>query len=65
MEHHVLGTLKRLEMLVLVWILNMASARMGATDNLVTLPPVASSSFYLGGMELVTTTLSSYEFFRF
>ena len=38
---------------------------MGATDNLVTFPPVASSSSYLGGIEFVTTTLSSYEFFRF
>lgn len=53
---HVLGMLKRLEMLVLVCILKMASASMGATDNLVILPPESSSSFSLAGMVLVTMT---------
>ena len=38
---------------------------MGATDSLVTFPPVASSSFSLGGTVFVTMTLSSSEFFRF
>jgi hypothetical protein len=56
MLYHVLGTENRLEMLVLVWILKMASARMGATDKRVTLPPVISSSFSWGGTVLVTIT---------
>ena len=65
MLNHVFGTLNKLEILVFVWILNIASAKIGATDNLVTFPPVASSSLSLGGIVFVTITLSSYEFFKF
>ena len=53
--------LNKLEMLVLVSILKMASARMGATDSLRILPSVTAYSFSLAGMELVTMTWSSRE----
>ena len=61
-KNHVFGMLKRLEMLVLVCILKMASARMGATDSRMIL---ADSSLSFGGMELVTITWSSCEFLMF
>ena len=48
-----MGMLNKLEMLVLVWMRKMASAKMGATDSLMIL---ADSSPSLGGMELVTIT---------
>jgi hypothetical protein len=48
--------LKREEMLVLVWIRKIASARMGAKDNLIILPSVNYYSCSLAGMELVTIT---------
>ena len=55
-HHHVLGMLKSDEILVRVWILKIASARIGASDNLFTFISVNSSSFYFGGIELVTIT---------
>jgi hypothetical protein len=48
--------LKRLEILVLVCILKIASAKMGATDNLIILPSVRAYSFSLGGIVFVTIT---------
>jgi hypothetical protein len=51
--------LNRLEMLVFVWILKIASARMGATDKRMILADYSSS---FGGMEFVTITWSSWEF---
>lgn len=48
-----MGMLNKLEMLVLVWMRKIASARMGATDSLMIL---ADSSPSLGGIELVTIT---------
>jgi len=56
-----LGMLNKLEMLVLVSILKIASARIGATDSLLILPSVTASSFSLAGMELVTMTWSRRE----
>ena len=51
--------LNKLEILVFVWIRNIASAKIGATDNLVTLPLVSYSSFGCAGIEFVTITWSS------
>lgn len=53
--------LNKLEILVFVWILKIASAKIGATDSLVTLPLVSYSSFGCAGIEFVTITWSSYE----
>ncbi len=61
-DNHVLGMLKRLEMLVRVWMRKMASARMGATESRMMR---ADSSLSLGGMELVTITWSSCDFCTF
>jgi hypothetical protein len=48
--------LKRLEILVLVCILKIASARIGATESLIILPSVKVYSFSFGGIVLVTIT---------
>ena len=55
-HHQVLGMLNKVEMLVRVWMPEMASARIGDSDSLLILFSVASSSFSLGGMEFVTMT---------
>ena len=55
-HHQVLGMLNKVEMLVRVWIRKMASAKMGDRESRLILFSVASSSFSLGGMELVTMT---------
>lgn len=52
-------------MLVLVWILNIASAKIGANDNLLTFPSVNSYYFSFGGIELVTITWSNWDFWMF
>ncbi len=44
------------EILVLVYILKMAYARIGARESLRILPYVAASSLSLAGIELVTMT---------
>ena len=54
---------KRDEILVLVWILKIASAKIGAKDNLFTFPSVFSSYFSFAGIEFVTITWSSWDFF--
>lgn len=54
--NHVFGILKRLEILVLVCILKIASAKIGATDSLMILPSVKAYSFSFGGMVFVTIT---------
>ena len=51
--------LNRVEMLVRVWILKIASARIGAKDNRFILLLVFSYSSSLAGIELVTITWSS------
>jgi hypothetical protein len=48
--------LKMVEILVLVWILKIASARMGARENLRTFPFESYSSPSRAGIELVTIT---------
>jgi len=53
-NNHVLGMLNNEEILVLVWIRKMASAKIGATDNLMILLMCSSPS--LAGIELVTIT---------
>lgn len=58
-KDHVLGNTKRDEILVLVWILKIASAKIGANDNLFTFPSVFSSYFSFAGIEFVTITWSS------
>lgn len=63
--YHVLGRANKDEMLVLVWILKIASAKIGARESLLIFPSVISYSFYLGGIELVTITWSSWEFLIF
>lgn len=63
--NHVLGILKRLEILVLVCILKIASAKIGATDSLMILPSVKAYSFSFGGMVFVTITWSSWDFLIF
>lgn len=44
------------EILVLVWIRKIASAKIGANDNLFILPFVSLSYPSFGGIELVTIT---------
>ena len=53
------------EMLVRVWILKIASARIGASESLLIFPSVSSSSPSRGGIEFVTITWSSPDFFMF
>lgn len=50
-------------MLVLVWILKMASAKIGASDSLIIFG--TSYSPYFGGIEFVTITWSNWEFLMF
>lgn len=52
-------------MLVLVWILKMASAKIGAKDSLLIFPSVSYSYFYFGGIEFVTITWSNWDFLMF
>lgn len=58
-KDHVLGMLNKVEILVLVWIRKIASAKIGATDNLMILLMCYSPSF--AGIEFVTITWSSFE----
>lgn len=60
-----MGILNKEDMLVLVWILNSASAKMGANDNLLILPSESYSSPSWGGIEFVTITWSKPDFLMF
>ena len=60
--NHDLGILNREEILVLVWILKIAYAKIGANDNLFILPSVLSYSYYFAGIEFVTITWSNWDF---
>ena len=59
------GTLNNDDMLVRVWILKMASARIGARESLLIFPSVIYYSPSLAGIEFVTITWSRADFFIF
>ncbi len=61
--NQVFGILNKDEMLVLVWIRKIASAKIGAKESLIILAMFYSPS--LGGIEFVTITWSSWEFWIF
>ena len=54
--------LNNVEMLVFVWILKIAYAKIGAKENLFILPSDNSSSPSFGGIEFVTITWSNCDF---
>lgn len=60
--NQVFGKTNKDEILVLVWILKIASAKIGAKESLLTFPSVSCYSPSFAGIEFVTITWSSWDF---